>query len=250
MKYSNRMIATAFALFAGLWLISSNASAAPMLDLAILVDISGGGQNKLDNWSDMQAYLTDLVQNHLPESNTRIGLIEFGDNANTLYGFNDSQDRDDIAAVTSTIVHFGGHTNTIGAVQAAIDLFDTQSTQENDKAVLLFTDGTPNRPAGNVDPCRLSPDLFMRSIDVLVAGIGERYAAYGQDKHDCLVQSYDDMTTIDRYGADELAQSTSWVTSRLYQQGGQTINEPATLPVLLTGLIGMVVGIRLRRSKA
>ncbi len=252
---------------------SVNSYAAPMLDIAILMD-SSGSMGK-SGWANEEDFVSDLIISGIPYEDTRLGIIQFSSSSKTkqIYGFENQQDnRQQISDVVQDMYYRGGSTYMKKAVDTAINLFDNESTEENSKAIIMLTDGNP-WPSSSQSPCGRVDDLNDRGISVFIVGMGNGWT---RDRIDCLVEdSYLDIIATDSTSAYDLATAMQPLTERLgaisgvpfateidcveggaiwdsnscraaWPSDAEPVNEPAILFMMLFGFGGI---FSLRRYK-
>ncbi len=252
---------------------SANIYAAPILDIAILMDASGSMGNS--GWNNEEDFVSDLILTGIPFEDTRLGIIQFSSRSKIkqIHGFEDQQnDREQLSDRVQDMYHTGGGTYMKDAVRKAMDLFDTESQDENEKAIIMLTDGNP-WPSSRQSPCTLKSRLDNRGISVFIVGMG---SGWDVDQIDCLVDDSDlDIIAATSTSAADLAAAMQPLTERLgaisgvpftteidcgeggaiwgangcraaWPSDAEPVNEPAILFMMIFGFGGM---LSLRRYK-
>jgi len=126
----------------------------------------------------------------LPD-HTRAAFIQFSDSANVVFTFDTYDSHAEEGDVIRDLAHQGGASFIDVGVQAAMDLFDQDSSSSRDKMLVLITHGVPSAP--QFSPCDLKTDLDARNIEVVVGGIGPEFdlSLVG-----CVASSEDDVIEI------------------------------------------------------
>ncbi len=272
MKIITSKFLLTLSVFLGL-LCSVNSYAAPMLDIAILMDSSGSMGSS--GWNNEEDFVSKLIISGIPYEDTRLGIIQFSSSYTTkqIYGFEDQQDdRQEISDVVQDMYYRGGSTYMKKAVDTAINLFDTESAGENAKAIIMLTDGNPY-PSYSQSPCTSVYKLNDRGINVFIVGMG---SGWTMNKIDCLVEDPNlDIIATNSTSAYDLATAMEPLTERLgaisgisfateidcveggaiwdsnscraaWPSDAEPVNEPAILFMMLFGFGGM---FSLRRYK-
>ena len=93
-------------------------------------------------WNNEETFVSNLVETGLASS-TNVGVIQFGSAVDTIYNLTDDQTRSSIATAVTDLDDLNADaTRMADAYTTAINLFDTQGTPGNTKAIILLTDGT------------------------------------------------------------------------------------------------------------
>ncbi len=159
-----------------------------MVDVLLLMDASGSvGSSDFDM---EKTFVNDVINSVFPDPEDRVGIIRFSTSVDTLYQFDDDQTRTTLSSFVNTISYPGGWTDTLGALNQAIVEFDTLSSTEKDKLIIIITDGNPILSGEAQDVCPLNADLQSRDIKVVFVAVGSNIDT---SKIDCLV----DDPTID-----------------------------------------------------
>lgn len=272
MKAITSKFLLATSVFLGL-LCSANSYAAPMLDIAILMDSSGSMGST--GWNNEEDFVSKLIISGIPYEDTRLGIIQFSSSSRTkqIYGFDDQQDdRQQISDRVQDMNYTRGSTYMKKAVDKAINLFDNESSAENEKAIIMLTDGNP-WPSSRQSPCSSVYKLNERGIKVYIVGMG---SGWTMNKIDCLVEDSSlDIIATDSTSAYDLATAMVPLTERLgaisgieysteldcveagaiwnsnscraaWPSDAEPVNEPAILFMMIFGFGGM---FSLRRYK-
>lgn len=212
MKAITSRVLLSLSLISGL-VCSASAYATPITDIAILMDASGSmGRTGWDNEED---FVSNFILDGIPYEHSRLGIIQFSSSSRTkqIYGFEDQQDdRELIADVVQNMSYTKGSTYMKKAIDKAINLFDNESAEENNKAIIMLTDGNP-WPSSRQDPCGRASALDARGIDVFIVGMGNGWT---RDRIDCLVEDpYLDIIATAGTSADDLAAAMTPLTERI-----------------------------------
>jgi len=158
-----------------------------MVDVMFLMDASGsvGPTDFLIE----KAFVRDIINTVFPDPEDRVSIVRFSTTIDTIHQFTDTQTRNNLESIVNNITYPGGWTDTLGALNRAISEFDTLSSPEKDKLIIIITDGNPIVPNGAQDVCPLDSDLDNRGIKVVFVTVG---SSVDTSKIDCLV---DDIAT-------------------------------------------------------
>ncbi|MCB2106769.1 MAG: VWA domain-containing protein [Rhodobacteraceae bacterium] len=176
--------------------VSAPALAVPITvpqDVILLADTSGS--LGFSGFTYVQEYL-DYLNSQMPgRDDTRLGLINFSTDVITEATIQDNLSVPSMLNEINTMSYQGGFTNTVGAIQSAIQQFDAYSDDLNPKLMVLITDGNPYMPyGGDADVCQFVNALNSRGITTIVAGVG---SGLSQNRVDCLLETMDDFFYVD-----------------------------------------------------
>lgn len=117
-----------------------------------------------------------------------MGLIEFGTDATTELSLGDPQSQTIVEEAVIDLEFSGGWTNTLGAIQSSIAMFDTSARVDSRPVLLILTDGQPYGPNGPEEVCVFEDAIKSRGIQVIIIGIGHGWVqSDGAQKTQCLV---------------------------------------------------------------
>ena len=137
-------------------------------------------------------WLSSFVQSGLTQ-NTRIGIINFSNDVYTEMNFQESEGYSSTSLanfILNNITYLDSFTNTVVAIEYAINMFTNYSSDETTKVLIILTDGVPYMPYnGDMDVCQWENELKSGNIRTVIAGIGD---AWNQAEMECLVSNVDD----------------------------------------------------------
>ncbi len=158
------------------------------LDIVFIFDSSGS--IGASDWQIEIDLAQALVQSARP-ADSRIGIIQFANEAWLQHEFIDDQTESGILATVDGLTYTEGQSNMLGALQESIDLYGAQSAPENDKLIMMITDGTTYFPGGDSDVCQVVSTLRSLDIHVVIIGVGSAWTTIYVE---CLVE--DETTDI------------------------------------------------------
>ncbi len=180
-----------------------------------MVLMDGSGSVGASGFDDLKDFVSDIASNVLPDppdGRTRMGIIRFATNANLLYQFIEDQTSSVVQAFTQAITYPGGWTNTLAAIQQSITEFDTYSTGDRGKAIILITDGVPANPGGgSQNVCALASSVMSRGIRVLLVGFGN----FNPSILACLVNDQNDIVQAGDFDDAVLDATTTFVNPQV-----------------------------------
>ena len=160
------------------------------MDICFALDSSGSiGESYFQIELD---WFSDFVQSGLSQ-NARVGIINFSTDVDVELNFvqSESYSSSELADfILTNIPYLDSFTNTVDAIEEAIDMFDSYSTDETTKVFVIMTDGNPKMPGnGDENVCQWANDLKSKEINTYILGVGDNW---DEEKVDCLVN---DVTT-------------------------------------------------------
>ena len=160
------------------------------MDICFALDSSGSiGSEYFDIELD---WLSNFVQSGLTQ-NTRIGIINFSTDVDVEMNFRQSESYSSTQLanfILNNIPYLDSFTNTVDALEEAIDMFDAYSSDETTKILIILTDGNPKMPGnGDEDVCQWESEIKSNNIRTVIAGIGDNW---DQEKVECLVSNVED----------------------------------------------------------
>ncbi len=179
---------------AALVFAASQARAVQFHDVYILLDNSGSlGQTNFDAQKQAAVNLINDYGGN-PNNPMRFAVIEFATDATEIHSLADPldpfapQDPADVLAALDALTYSRGYTNTPDALQLMLDGFETFQHAGGTQTAILFTDGQPYGPRGEVPVCQYAAPIQALGVNVNIVGHGSSWVTQnGQDKTDCLV---------------------------------------------------------------
>lgn len=162
------------------------------MDIVFALDASGSiGYSAFQN---ELTWLEGVITNGLG-SNTRLDFIRFATDVDELLTFpaEAAYTQQQLLTFVADIVYTGGDTDTVGAIQAAINQFALYSTANRSKILIIITDGNPNAPNGDNDVCAYASTLVNDGIETILMGVG---ADWTPAIMDCLCTSSADVIPV------------------------------------------------------
>ena len=138
----------------------------PMLD--VVLALAGSGSLGSSGWAAEVDAAQDLVAAFdISASDDNVAVFQFDTNVTDLHGFEDTQTPSAVDSAITGASYNGGYTNTVGAIEAALDEFSDDGRTTPARTLILFTDGNPYLPrGGDVDVCALQSKLASEDIQV------------------------------------------------------------------------------------
>lgn len=171
------------------------ARAMPFHDVFVMLDNSGSlGQANFDAQKQAAINLvTDYGGN--PNNPMRFSIIEFATNATLIHSLEDdplnpggAQDHSAVLATLNGLSFTGGYTDTPGALQLMLNESNLWSGFPNTTTAILFTDGQPYGPTGQLSVCQYENQIKANDIKVNIVGHGDGWVNQnGAQKTGCLV---------------------------------------------------------------
>jgi Mg-chelatase subunit ChlD len=125
------------------------------------------------NWESLKVFLQKLVpQLNVASDKTRVGAVDFGDDAEVLFNLNKYSTESEVVAAMAELKYKGQSTNTTGGLFFARRMLtDPQSGirgPEVPKVIILITDGNPTRALDT-----LIPEVnTIREAKIKIVGVG------------------------------------------------------------------------------
>ncbi len=167
-------------------------------DIVFAVDSSGSVG--LDNFDNVKEFIKTIINDSvLDDGYSYLSVINFSSTV-SVYFENTSltiANKSSLLNNLDSLPYLSEFTNTKEAINKAIDIFDTYSTADSTKYLILLTDGNPQCAEGDsscsTDVCSLASSLLTRSIRTVIIGIG---SVINLRHIDCLVDSAYEATDI------------------------------------------------------
>lgn len=152
------------------------------MDVVFAMDASGSiGATSFTKEKD---FVAGLIQSAIP-TDANISIVSFATDSDIILTWAQAAAKTTAqkVAFVNNITYTKGYTNTVGAIQDALTLFNYTTTRV--KMFVLITDGNPNLPnGGDVEVCNYASSLKTSGITTLIVGVG---SAWDPDQVDCLV---------------------------------------------------------------
>ena len=240
-------------LFALLTLAPAAGFAGPYTPLDLVILFDGSGSIAPADF-DRQKNAVQSIVNGLPVSptETRVALVDFGTNA--LMRLPLSGDPAQIAAALDATFQVQGETNHAAAFSLAGTVLDTYGRSGATGAVLLITDGSPNRPFVNPAGSAIAASQALRSSGYYVFGVGVGPLVFQQTLNDYasaptgqFVHQFSDFTTFSAGAASTIVPSILQVVT----PPPSGVPETQSVVVLLLAAAGGLGAVaRFRRARA
>lgn len=176
----------------------SNLPGAPGGGLDIMVAMDASGSVGRTGWEQEKNFVSDLVGETLPAPPTgltRMGIVQFSTGSTLEWALTDNQDPTVVANLVQSLSWTQGYTYTKDAVQQVIQHFNSASTAERGKLMVLITDGVPYPTTQ--DPCSLKTQLAGYGIKTVIVGVGN----FDTSRIDCLVDDpVQDLIAVQDFG--------------------------------------------------
>lgn len=169
------------------------------MDIVILMDASGSILSS--DWANEKAFVVQYLDTYRSMQD-RIAIVKFSTDTTIVHFFNDDQSNDVIKFKVYDMSHDRQSGYMLDAIVETIELFDAQSPPNNDRLLMLITDGTPFPLSQSPCTVDLINALNSRDINTVIIGVGSSWAP---EQIDCLVEdSTTDVIFIDSVDSEFL----------------------------------------------
>ena len=142
-------------------------------DIVFIVDASGSINEITINWPTVIEFLQRFVRaRNIGRDQTQVGLVEFSNNAYTIFKLNDYADSDGVLRAINRMSYIGGRTNLAEAIDLArTDIFDDQVGNRPDAKdiAIVITDGIPNERIDDTIPS--ADRLKAQGVTIVTVGV-------------------------------------------------------------------------------
>ena len=143
-----------------------------LADIVFIVDASGSINEITENWPTVVQFIQTFVRaRRISPTETQIGLVEFSNNAYTIFQLNDYSNTDDVLRAINRMSFIGGRTNLAeGLDLARTDVFnDVGNRPEAKDIAIVITDGIPNERVGDTIPA--ADRLKAQGVTIVAVGV-------------------------------------------------------------------------------
>jgi hypothetical protein len=223
------------------------AHATTITDVVFVMASDGGIEES--GWTDEVNFVQNAIQNILPLTETKVGLVEFSTNSQVKLAARllTSSSQAGIQSVLSGLTFWGGYTYISDGVQDGIQVLEDAGPASDNKLMVLLSNGKPN-PSSYQNPCGttteatgIRQDLAADNINVLEVMVGTNWSS---GTLSCLV-NYDSSRVV------PIASAASTLSAILAPaQDVSSVPEPGTFGFGIASLAfaGLALKRRGRRS--
>ena len=162
-----------------------------MADIVFIVDASGSINEITINWPTVVQFIQTFVQSRrIGPTETQIGLVEFSNNAYTIFKLDDYSNTADVSRALNRMSYIGGRTNLAeGLDLARTDLFNNVGNRPEAKDIaIVITDGIPNERVYDTIPA--ADRLKAQGVTIVAVGVTD---LIDEDELRAIASSYNDV---------------------------------------------------------